>query len=178
MLRESAAPERPLPNKEEAPPTAAAPSMPLTPLSPRKRGPAHRNAPNGSPLRRSVSSNVVKATAGKPALGMLSWQPRDLSQLLKKLILELDPKSFAGHIPCIPAHVIFMCLRYADYCNSEEQASNLMEGVVSALHHVTQRCHSNLGHLAFWLANTGRLMHTLQQYSGEEVNDVIIASWL
>ena len=31
------------------------------------------------------------------------------------------PHSCPGSIPCLEAHILFMCIRYADHCGSEEQ---------------------------------------------------------
>ena len=81
-----------------------------------------------------------RALQEKPYLGILSWQPADQSKLIRALILDLKPKVVQSHslIPCLPAHVIFMCLRYPDHCANEEQALNFMEGVVRAIQQVTQ----------------------------------------
>ena len=59
--------------------------------------------------------------------------------------------------------------RYADHVNNEEQALHLMEGVVNSLQKVTHRNHDNLDLLAFWMANTCRLMHDIKQFSGNQV---------
>ena len=73
-----------------------------------------------------------------PALGMLSWQPEDQSKLIKALVLDLRPESFHGLIPCLPAHMIFMCLRYLDHCNDQQKIAQFTEGIVMAIEQVMQ----------------------------------------
>ena len=92
----------------------------------------------GSPEKRTPVK--YRALQEKPYLGILSWQPADQSKLVRALILDLKPEVVQSHslIPCLPAHVIFMCLRYPDHCANEEQALNFMEGVVRGIQQVTQ----------------------------------------
>ena len=81
----------------------------LTPLSPSRQDSqllsdaTNRTTPS---LSKSLSQHGIE-----PYLGMLSWQPADLSRLLKTLISDLKPEDMAGGIPCLPAHLLFMCLR-------------------------------------------------------------------
>ena len=70
--------------------------------------------------------------------GVISWVPAQQSKLIKALILDLKPEQFAGQIPCLLAHVIFMCLRHPDQSGDLELANQFMEGVASAIHQVTQ----------------------------------------
>ena len=76
----------------------------------------------------------------KPFLGILSWQPADQSKLISALISDLKPEQVRSHstIPCLPAHMLFMCLRYPDHCANEEQALEFMESVVKAIQQLTQ----------------------------------------
>ena len=52
--------------------------------------------------------------------------------------LDSVPHSCPGSIPCLEAHILFMCIRYADHCGSEEQTSKFIEGVASSIHHLTK----------------------------------------
>ena len=81
-----------------------------------------------------------RAFQEKPYLGILSWQPADQSKLIAALISDLKLEQIRSHstIPCLPAHMIFMCLRYPDHCANEEQALEFMEGVVKAIQQLTQ----------------------------------------
>lgn len=106
---------------------------------------------------------------GEPLLGMLSWQQGDLQRLLSRLITTLRHESMSGGIPCLPAHLLFMCLRYADYCRNEGQAVRLLEGVVSSLQATRGKSHEGMDHMVFWLSNTVQLRTHLQQYSAKQV---------
>ena len=54
------------------------------------------------------------------------------------ILLESNPVAGTSGVPCTEAHILFMCLRYADHCNSEEMASNFIEGVLSTVHKMLQ----------------------------------------
>lgn len=77
----------------------------LTPLSP----PGKNDAWLTSDLTHQATPLVTSKV--QPHLGMLSWQPVDQARLLKQLIVDLKPEALSGEIPCLPAHLIFMCLR-------------------------------------------------------------------
>ena len=78
-------------------------------------------------------------------LGMFSYRPEDLSSILHHLILHVKPgqvDTFGG-IPCLPAHIIFMCIRYVDHCNNEDLMEELMEGVIGSIQQVMADCFSD-----------------------------------
>ena len=75
-------------------------------------------------------------------LGMFSYRPEDLFSILHHLILDVKPgqvDTFGG-IPCFPAHIIFMCIRYVDHCNNEDLMEELMEGVIGNIQQVMADC--------------------------------------
>ena len=75
-------------------------------------------------------------------LGMFSFRPEDLSSILRNIILDIKPgqtDTFGG-IPCLPAHIIFMCIRYVDHCNNEDLMEEVMEGVISNIQQVMADC--------------------------------------
>ena len=75
-------------------------------------------------------------------LGMFSFRPEDLSSILHNIILDIKPgqtDTFGG-IPCLPAHIIFMCIRYVDHCNNEDLMEEVMEGVISNIQQVMADC--------------------------------------
>ena len=65
--------------------------------------------------------------------GMLSWQDKDLRLLLNALVRNVRVGQVEGHTPCIMAHLIFMCLRYPDHCHKENQATDLLQGVIKGI---------------------------------------------
>ncbi|KAI4896758.1 hypothetical protein NFI96_029249, partial [Prochilodus magdalenae] len=56
--------------------------------------------------------------------GMLEYKKEDELKLVKNLILELKPRGVAVNlIPGLPAYILFMCLRHADYVNDDQKSS-------------------------------------------------------
>lgn len=110
---------------------------------------------------------------------------------------DLKPKGVVVNmIPGLPAFLLFMCVRHADYLNDDVKLKSLMNGVIGAIkqvivvssgprwslagvqcrfQEVSRLCDVFQSHqkdfelLSFWLANTYQLLNCLKQYSGEEV---------
>lgn len=95
-------------------------------------------------------------------------------------------------IPGLPAYILFMCIRHADYLNDEAKLKSLMNAVIGAVKKVIsvrldiwavvvsivgrvkrdfcfQSFQKDFELLSFWLSNTHQLLNCLKQYSGEEV---------
>ncbi|KAF0043413.1 hypothetical protein F2P81_004750 [Scophthalmus maximus] len=86
--------------------------------------------------------------------GMLEYKKEDELKLVKNLILELKPRGVAVNlIPGLPAYILFMCLRHADYVNDDQKKRG-----------------DDFETVSFWLSNTCRFLHCLKQYSGDEHN--------
>ncbi|XP_031420586.1 unconventional myosin-Va isoform X2 [Clupea harengus] len=102
--------------------------------------------------------------------GMLVCRKEDESKLLKIIITDLRPRGVAvSMIPDLPAYILFMCLRHADFANDDQRASKLLNSTINSIKGVVKRKGNNFENVSFWLANTCRLLHCLEQYSGEEV---------
>ena len=56
------------------------------------------------------------------------------------LVLKLHPSVVEGQIPCLPAHLLFMCLRYADHVQNEHQVTMLLEGIIKGVQQVCVVC--------------------------------------
>uniref|UniRef100_A0A672MCY4 Unconventional myosin-Va-like n=1 Tax=Sinocyclocheilus grahami TaxID=75366 RepID=A0A672MCY4_SINGR len=94
--------------------------------------------------------------------GMLEYRREDESKLFKILITELKPRGVAVNLVTgLPAYILLMCLRHADYANDDQRT--LSEYLLS----VQKR--GDFETISFWLANTCRFLHCLRQYSGEKV---------
>uniref|UniRef100_A0A6Q2ZAG2 Myosin VAb n=1 Tax=Esox lucius TaxID=8010 RepID=A0A6Q2ZAG2_ESOLU len=101
--------------------------------------------------------------------GMLEYRRGDESKLLKGLVLELKPRGVAVNLlPGLPAYILFMCLRHADYCNDDQRVSTLLNSTINSIKGLIKKKGSDFETVSFWLANTCRLLHCLKQYSGEE----------
>ncbi|XP_051979039.1 unconventional myosin-Va isoform X1 [Xyrauchen texanus] len=100
--------------------------------------------------------------------GMLEYRREDESKLHKILITELKPRGVAVNlIPGLPAYILFMCLRHADYANDDQRVSTLLNSTINAIKNVLKK-RGDFETISFWLANTCRFLHCLRQYSGEE----------
>ncbi|KAJ8002548.1 hypothetical protein DPEC_G00160050 [Dallia pectoralis] len=102
--------------------------------------------------------------------GMLEYRRGDEARLLKTLVLELKPRGVAVNLlPGLPAYILFMCLRHADNCNDDQRVSTLLNSTINSIKGVIKKKGDDFETVSFWLANTCRLLHCLQQYSGEEL---------
>ncbi|XP_026774652.3 unconventional myosin-Va isoform X1 [Pangasianodon hypophthalmus] len=102
--------------------------------------------------------------------GMLEYRKEDEAKLFKTLITDLKPRGVAVNlIPGLPAYILFMCLRHADYSNNDQRVRTLLNSSISSIKNVLKKRSSDFDTVSFWLANTCRFLHCLKQYSGEEV---------
>ncbi|KAL6106594.1 myo5c [Pungitius sinensis] len=105
----------------------------------------------------------------KDYLGMLEYKREDESRLIQNIILDLKPKGVVVNvIPGLPAYILFMCVRHADYLNDEVKLKSLMSGIIGAVKKVIMSHRKDFELLSFWLSNTYKLLNCLKQYSGEE----------
>uniref|UniRef100_A0A671PSU7 Unconventional myosin-Va-like n=1 Tax=Sinocyclocheilus anshuiensis TaxID=1608454 RepID=A0A671PSU7_9TELE len=106
--------------------------------------------------------------------GMLEYRREDESKLFKILITELKPRGVAVNLVAgLPAYILFMCLRHADYANDDQRVSTLLNSSVNTIKNVLKVKDSvriYFETISFWLANTCRFLHCLRQYSGEKHN--------
>ncbi|XP_056244142.1 unconventional myosin-Va-like [Seriola aureovittata] len=101
--------------------------------------------------------------------GILEYKKGDESRLLKNLVVDLKPRGVAvSFIPGLPAYILFMCLRYADNVNDDQRASTLLNSTISSIKGVIKKKGKDFEVVSFWLANTCRLRHCMNQYSGDE----------
>ncbi|KAG7324176.1 hypothetical protein KOW79_012192 [Hemibagrus wyckioides] len=105
----------------------------------------------------------------KEYLGMLEYKKEDEARLVRTLVLELKPRGVVVNmIPGLTAHLLFMCIRHADYLNDGAKLKSLMHAIITGIKQVTMNHQENFEILSFWLSNTYYLLNCLKQYSGEE----------
>uniref|UniRef100_A0A8C1KJ66 Unconventional myosin-Va n=1 Tax=Cyprinus carpio TaxID=7962 RepID=A0A8C1KJ66_CYPCA len=101
--------------------------------------------------------------------GMLEYKKEDELKLVKNLILELKPRGVAVNlIPGLPAYILFMCLRHADYINDDQKVRSLLTSVINSIKKILKKRGDDFETVSFWLSNTCRFLHCLKQYSGDE----------
>ncbi|MED6288392.1 Unconventional myosin-Vb [Characodon lateralis] len=100
--------------------------------------------------------------------GMLEYMKDDEARLIKTLITDIRPSTVSATVPCLPAYILFMCIRHADYINDDQKVESLLTSTINAIKKVLKRNNDDFEMMSFWLANSSRLLHCLKQYSGEE----------
>uniref|UniRef100_A0A8B9VPJ9 Myosin VC n=1 Tax=Anas zonorhyncha TaxID=75864 RepID=A0A8B9VPJ9_9AVES len=71
-------------------------------------------------------------------------------------------------IPGLPAHILFMCVRYADYLNDADMLKSFINVTIDGIKQVVKENSEDFEMLSFWLSNTYYFLNCLKQYSGEE----------
>ncbi|XP_069557027.1 unconventional myosin-Vb isoform X1 [Brachyistius frenatus] len=100
--------------------------------------------------------------------GMLEYYKEDEGQLIRTLINDIQPSSVSATVPCLPAYILFMCIRHADYINDDQKVESLLTSSINTIKKVLKKNNEDFEMTSFWLANTSRLLHCLKQYSGDE----------
>ncbi|CAH1252206.1 MYO5A [Branchiostoma lanceolatum] len=110
----------------------------------------------------------VKTKDDRVFMGMLEYRKEDEQKLIKNLIIDLKPKSAVNMLPGLPAYILFMCIRHADYIGDDNKVKSLLTGTINGIKRVLKKRNEDFETVSFWLANTCRLLHNLKQYSGED----------
>ncbi|KAK5619473.1 Unconventional myosin-Vc [Crenichthys baileyi] len=116
-------------------------------------------------------SQKAKQTPAFPKeyLGMLEYKRENEARLIQNIIIDLKPKGVVVNvIPTLPAFILFMCVRHADYLNDDNKLKSLMNAIIQGLKKVITAHQKDFESLSFWLSNTYQLLNCLKQYSGEE----------
>uniref|UniRef100_A0A673BPI3 Myosin VAa n=1 Tax=Sphaeramia orbicularis TaxID=375764 RepID=A0A673BPI3_9TELE len=72
--------------------------------------------------------------------GMLEYKKEDELKLVKNLILELKPRGVAVNlIPGLPAYILFMCLRHADYVNDDQKVRTLLTSTINSIKKILKK---------------------------------------
>ncbi|NWH31456.1 MYO5C protein, partial [Chloropsis hardwickii] len=108
-------------------------------------------------------------TVPKEYIGMMEYKREDEERIIQNLILDLKPRGVVVNmIPGLPAHILFMCVRYADYLNDADMLKSFMNVTIDGIKQVVKEHSEDFEMLSFWLSNTYYFLNCLKQYSGEE----------
>ncbi|XP_060917899.1 unconventional myosin-Vb isoform X3 [Labrus mixtus] len=129
---------------------------------------AAQAAAQSSRPRPELSRQVTVQRKEKDFEGMLEYYKEDEALLLKTLISDIRPNTVSATVPCLPAYILFMCIRHADYINDDQKVESLLTSTINAIKKVLKKNNDDFEMTSFWLANTSRLLHCLKQYSGDE----------
>ncbi|NWS54145.1 MYO5C protein, partial [Chunga burmeisteri] len=123
---------------------------------------------------KTLTKTIEKTEAHVPALskeyiGMMEYKKEDEERIIQNLILDLKPRGVVVNmIPGLPAHILFMCVRYADYLNDADMLKSFMNVTIDGIKQVVKEHSEDFEMLSFWLSNTYYFLNCLKQYSGEE----------
>nr|XP_040025761.1 unconventional myosin-Vb-like [Gasterosteus aculeatus aculeatus] len=129
---------------------------------------ASQAAAQTSRSRPALSRQVTVQRKEKDFEGMLEYYKEDEALLFKTLITNIRPNTVSATVPCLPAYILFMCIRHADYVNDDQKVESLLTSTINAIKKVLKKNNEDFEMTSFWLANTSRLLHCLKQYSGDE----------
>uniref|UniRef100_A0A8C9U8H4 Myosin VC n=1 Tax=Serinus canaria TaxID=9135 RepID=A0A8C9U8H4_SERCA len=108
-------------------------------------------------------------TVPKEYIGMMEYKKEDEERIIQNLILGILPRGVVVNmIPGLPAHILFMCVRYADYLNDADMLKSFMNVTIDGIKQVVKEHSEDFEMLSFWLSNTYYFLNCLKQYSGEE----------
>ncbi|XP_027696656.1 unconventional myosin-Vc isoform X1 [Vombatus ursinus] len=115
------------------------------------------------------ANEVHASSEPKEYIGMMEYKKEDEAKLVQNLILDLKPRGVVVNmIPGLPAHILFMCVRYADSLNDVSMLKSFMNITINGIKQVIKEHYEDFEMLSFWLSNTCHFLNCLKQYSGEE----------
>ncbi|XP_054550028.1 unconventional myosin-Vb isoform X3 [Talpa occidentalis] len=118
--------------------------------------------------RHELNRQVTVQRKEKDFQGMLEYHKEDEALLIRNLVTDLKPQTLAGTVPCLPAYILYMCIRHADYINDDVKVHSLLTSTINGIKKVLKKHNDDFEMTSFWLSNTCRLLHCLKQYSGDE----------
>jgi myosin-5 len=99
--------------------------------------------------------------------GMLKFREKDIQRVVSALVLRMGPSSLPQALPGLPAHLLFMCVLYADHVENAAMLSGLLTKAMTAMKQVVMQNAADIDVLAYWLSNGYRLLSNMKQFSGE-----------
>ncbi|XP_072463020.1 unconventional myosin-Vb-like [Notamacropus eugenii] len=115
-----------------------------------------------------LTRRVTVQRKEKDFQGMLEYYKEDEPLLIQNLVTDLKPQALSGTVPCLPAYILYMCIRHADYVNDDLKVHSLLTSITNGIKKVLKKHNEDFEMTSFWLSNTCRLLHCLKQYSGDE----------
>ncbi|MBZ3869284.1 Unconventional myosin-Vb [Sciurus carolinensis] len=115
-----------------------------------------------------LTRQVTVQRKEKDFQGMLEYHKEDEALLIRNLVTDLKPQMLSGTVPCLPAYILYMCVRYADNTNDDLKVHSLLTSTINGIKKVLKKHNDDFEMTSFWLSNTCRLLHCLKQYSGDE----------
>lgn len=111
-------------------------------------------------------TNIVKKKSGNYQ-GILKHHKADEAKILQRLVTDLTPRTAITLLPSLPAYLLFMCIRYTDLLNADDQVKTLLSNfiiTVKKLYKVPNKVETRI----LWVVNSVTLHNLLKQYGGNE----------
>lgn len=117
-----------------------------------------------------TSGNGGDSDSIRNHLGMYKYNTQKEQYMLDLLITHLEPSMALHCTPHLPSYIIFMCVRYNDEINDDNQVRSLLNSSIMRIKNVIKRASQsgNTEILVLWLSNTVKFVICLKQFSGDE----------
>ena len=87
---------------------------------------------------RTVGETLGKVS--RKAKGLLEFKPETERELIARLILEVEPTALEKEVPGLPAHLLFMAIRYVDNVNDERWLQSFLSNTINAIRKTVKVC--------------------------------------
>lgn len=125
---------------------------------------------NDSVLSGNTTGNNMAVVMKKKAQnyqGILKHQNSDELKIVQRLVHELTPRVAITLLPSLPAYILFMCIRYTDLLNADDQVKSLLTNFILAVKKIF-KSQSKADARILWIVNSITLHNLLKQYGGNE----------
>lgn len=99
--------------------------------------------------------------------GILKHKHSDEGKILQRIVTDLTPRTAIGLAPGLPAYILFMCIRYTDLLNADNQVKTLLTNfilTVKKFYKIPHKVETRI----LWIVNTITLHNLLKQFGGNE----------
>uniref|UniRef100_A0A1A9USQ1 Myosin motor domain-containing protein n=1 Tax=Glossina austeni TaxID=7395 RepID=A0A1A9USQ1_GLOAU len=109
----------------------------------------------------------VSKQKAKTYQGLMKFHSEDLDKIFHRLVSDMTTRVAIGLLPGFPAYIIFMCIRYTDLINADEDVRDLLSKFVKQIKKIHRNPHVT-EHRILWLVNSITLLNLLKQYGDVE----------
>ncbi|RZF37289.1 hypothetical protein LSTR_LSTR005621 [Laodelphax striatellus] len=130
-----------------------------------------KGKPVSEKINKSGETGVVvpvvrKMDSKREYMGMFEFQSGEEAIIIRRLVAGLKPEVAVTLLPGLPAYILFMCIRHTDFINNEEMVKSLLSCFIKSIKSLIKK-RNDFDTMVLWLSNSVRLLHSLNQYSGD-----------
>lgn len=103
-------------------------------------------------LKESHNELAVIKKRAQSYQGIFKYDNKDRRQILQKLIVDLTPRVAITLLPGLPAYIVFMCIRYTDLLNSDDDVRTLLTDFIKMIKKLYRRPNTSDCRV-MWLVN-------------------------